>query len=142
MIDDQWLSFKVESETYIHCVDKIKEVIPYTPPFPVPGSPSCTEGILNVRGNVITIFSGRSLFDCREPEDAEGKKIIILELGEDLVGVSVDAVIGIITFETDNVEWSNVDTRNNHIKGTLQLSGQLYILTDLSDCSYTSDENM
>jgi purine-binding chemotaxis protein CheW len=137
MIDDQWLSFKVESETYVHCVDKIKEIIPYTPPSPVPGAPSCTEGILNVRGHVITIFSGRSLFDYCEPENAGGKKIIILELGADMVGVSVDAVMGIITFEIDNVEWSNSDIQNNHIKGTVQISGQLYILTDFSDCSYT-----
>jgi purine-binding chemotaxis protein CheW len=138
MIDDQWLSFRVESETYIHCVNKIKEIILYTLPSPVPGSPSCTEGILNVRGNVITIFSGRSLFNCSEPENAKGKKIIVLELGADLIGVSVDAVIGIITFETNKVELSNLDTRNNHIKGTLQLSGQLYILTDFSDYNYTS----
>jgi hypothetical protein len=40
-----------------------------------------------------------------------------------MVGVSVDAVMGIITFEIDNVEWSNSDIQNNHIKGTVQISG-------------------
>lgn len=141
MINDQWLSFKVASETYVHCVEKIKEIIPYVPPAPVPGSPSCTEGILNVRGNVITIFSGRSLFDSDESGNSDGKKIIIFEFGIDLIGVSVDAVVGIITFETNDVEWSDLESQNPLIKGTFQLNGQVCILTDFSDYAYSCDES-
>ena len=35
---------------------------------------------------MVTILSGRLLFDCGEPGISEGRKIIILELGADLIG--------------------------------------------------------
>ena len=136
MADDQWISFKVESETYVHSVDNIKEIIPYRPPVPVPGSACCTEGILNVRGNIVTILSGHALFDRNKPKIAAKRRVIIFELGTDTIGVSVDSVADIINFQLEDVQW--IDQRRL-IKGTLQLDDQLYILTDFSNYAYISD---
>jgi purine-binding chemotaxis protein CheW len=138
MADDQWISFKVESETYVHSVDNIKEIIPYKLPVPVPGSDCCTEGILNVRGNIVTILSGHILFGRNKPGTTEERRMIILEMGTDIIGVSVDSVVDIISLQLEDVQWID---RGGLIKGTLQLDGQLYILTDFSNYSYISDVN-
>jgi purine-binding chemotaxis protein CheW len=138
MADDQWISFKVESETYVHSVDNIKEIIPYKLHVPVPGSDCCTEGILNVRGNIVTVLSGHVLFGRNKPKAAGERRIIILEMGTDKVGVSVDSVADIICFQLKDVQWIE---QRGVIKGTRQLDGQLYILTDFSNYSYISDVN-
>ena len=135
MLSDQWISFEVGSETYAHSVDKIKEIIPYVDPVPVPGAPGFAEGILNVRGNVVTILSSRSLFNLEESGTLEDGRIIIFELGDEQLGISVDSVGDIIAFQSDHVEWSDQGGQFQLIKGTFHLDGQLYILTDFSSCA-------
>jgi purine-binding chemotaxis protein CheW len=137
---NQWLSFKLVSQTYVQSVDRIKEIITYKSPVPVPGSPSCAEGILNVRGNVVTILSGRLLFGHNEPEKTEARRIIIFQLGADQVGVSVDSVIDIITFQSDNAQWTKQESQLKIVTGTIQLDEQLYILTDLSNFDISDED--
>lgn len=133
MADNQWISFEVGSETYVHPVGVINEIIPYAAPVPVPGSHADIEGILNVRGNVVTVLSGCTLFDEQESDNQEEKRIIIFVLGADQVGVSVDAVRNIIDFNPENADWSEQSTQHPLIKGTVQLNDKLYILTDFTN---------
>lgn len=132
MVTDQWISFQVGAETYVHPIDNVKEIIPYDSPVPVPGAPSFTEGILNVRGNVITVLSGRTLFAQQPDPTAEAWRIVILERGTEQIGISVDAVGSIIHFQPDEAEWDTRDSQSELIKGTLQQGKDFYILTDFS----------
>ena len=50
VLADQLISLQLESETYVHSVDNIRVITPYTVTTPVPGSPRYVEGLLNVRG--------------------------------------------------------------------------------------------
>lgn len=133
MVTDQWISFQVGAETYVHPIDNVKEIIPYDPPVPVPGAPSFTEGILNVRGNVITVLSGRMLFAQPKDLTPEDWRIVILERGSEQIGISVDTVGSIIHFEPDDAEWDTMDSQSELIKGTLQQGKDFYILTDFSN---------
>ncbi len=132
MISDQWISFEVGSETYVHAVDKIKEIIPYADSVPVPGSPGFTKGILNVRGNVVTVLSSRALFDVEGAGHLQEGRIIIFEMCGEQFGVSVDSVGDIITFQPDQVEWCDQGGQSPLIKGTFHLDCRLYILTDFA----------
>ena len=134
MIGDQWISFEVGEETYVHPVDEIKEIIPYADPVPVPGSPRVTEGILNVRGSVVAVLSSRVLFGF-ETGSLDKGRIIIFEMGKDQFGVSVDSVGDIVNFQSNQVEWSDQGGQFSLVKGTCHLNDQLYILADFSSCS-------
>lgn len=140
MLSDQWISFEVGSEIYVHSVDKVKEIIPYTIPVPVPGSPCFAEGILNVRGNVVTVLSSRSLLGLDQEGILEERRIIILEMGGEQFGLSVDSVGDIITFQSDQAEWGDQAEQYPLIKGTFHLDGQVYILVDFSSCFDTCSE--
>ena len=130
MIGDQWISFEVGEETYVHPVDEIQEIIPYADPVPVPGAPSFAQGILNVRGCVVTILSSHALLDTGRSGCLEEGRIIILEVGCEQFGISVDSVGDIITFKSDQVEWADQGEQFPLIKGTYHLDCRLYILTD------------
>ena len=60
LADDQWISFKVESETYVHSVEKIKEIISYEHPASVPGSARCLGGcprvVIVARGSSFDVY--------------------------------------------------------------------------------------
>jgi purine-binding chemotaxis protein CheW len=89
LTEDQWISFQLTAETYAHSVARVREIIPYAEPTPVPGAPSSVAGILNIRGNVVPIISGRRLFGLNEPEQyTEQGRVIILELGSELTGIT------------------------------------------------------
>ena len=45
----QWVSFKLDGETYCIDVMKVQEVLRYTEIAPVPGAPSYVLGIINLR---------------------------------------------------------------------------------------------
>ena len=53
----QWVTFKLEEETYGVNVMQVQEILRYTEIAPVPGAPSYVIGIINLRGNVVTAVS-------------------------------------------------------------------------------------
>ena len=140
MSENQLISFRVGAETYVHPIEHIREIISYDEPVPVPGAPPTTEGILNVRGTVITVFSGRTLLDEARMQGNDDWRIVILELDSGQIGISVDAVGNMLHFHPDEVEWNATDNSQQQlIKGTLQRSGTLYILTDFSNLNISGD---
>ncbi len=58
----QWVTFKLQEETYGINVMQVQEVLRYTEIAPVPGSPDYVLGIINLRGNVVTVIDTRSRF--------------------------------------------------------------------------------
>ena len=137
MTDDQWITFKIGEAHYVHSVMAIKEIIPHSPPAPVPGAPQVTEGVLNVRGTVITIVSGRKLFN-QTIEALEDSRIIILELKTGFIGISVDSVGSIIQFQQEQAEWQD---HHELIRGTVNYEGQLHIIADFTEQSWSAEES-
>jgi len=58
----QWVTFQLENETYGINVMQVQEVLRYTEIAPVPGAPDYVLGIINLRGNVVTVIDTRSRF--------------------------------------------------------------------------------
>ena len=52
----QWVTFRLASETYGVNVMQVQEVLRYTEIAPVPGAPHYVLGIINLRGNVVTVI--------------------------------------------------------------------------------------
>lgn len=73
----QWLCFQLGSETYAQRVGQVQEIRDYISPVPIPGAPDCVEGVLNVRGEIVTIVSGQSMLAL--PDAHSCAHIIVLE---------------------------------------------------------------
>ncbi len=58
----QWVTFQLEDETYGINVMQVREVLRYSEIAPVPGAPDYVIGIINLRGNVVTVIDTRSRF--------------------------------------------------------------------------------
>lgn len=129
----QWLCFQIEEETYAHPVSQVREILDYLAPVPVPGAQRCVEGVLNIRGEIVTIVSGKHLLGL-EQENRDTEHIIVLETSAGLVGVSVDQVDKINMLNDEEMVPSERSKASSPVKGTLNHQQQLLILTDFERC--------
>lgn len=127
----QWITFKIDGTRYCHPIADIEEIFHFTEPTPVPGAPHGILGILNIRGSIATIYSGRLLFDLPKSEPGKDWRIITLSFEDNLIGISVDSVEEIIHFDPDLVERTNeVTDQKTLVKGTIYTNDRLYSVLD------------
>ena len=81
---------------------------------------------------MITIFNGRHLITGKTGIK-EASHIIVVEETLGATGISIDAVDGIASFDSDQIQTTQ-HSNNELIIGTVNHKGQLVILVDLAQC--------
>jgi len=92
----QWVTFKLDNETYGINVMQVQEVLRYTEIAPVPGAPHYVLGIINLRGNVVTVIDTRSRFGLQSAEVDDSTRIVIIEAEKQVIGILVDSVAEVV----------------------------------------------
>ena len=131
----QWVTFHLETETYGIAVTQVKEVLRLTEIAPVPGAPDYVIGIINLRGNVVTVIDTRRRFGLPPTEPDDSSRIVILEVDGQVVGILVDSVAEVVDLPGSAIESApNVgnDESSKYIQGVTSRDGQLLILVDLN----------
>ncbi len=144
MLQD-WIVFIVDNEHYCHTVTAVKEVLRFQDLNEVPGAPPSVWGMLNLRGEVITVFSGWALFnlDFNLNRETSDLKIIVIETLQGKYGVVVDRVEQIIHIDPADIttERQGQMSEDNPVRGTIMIEGQLMIACDLTTiCSTQSGQ--
>ena len=142
----QWVTFKLEDETYGVNVMQVKEVLRYTEIAPVPGATSYIVGIINLRGSVVTVIDARLRFGLAQSELTDSTRIIVLEMHNQgqthTIGILVDSVFEVVYLKKSEIEPTpNVGTEESSefIQGVCSRGDELLILVDLNKL-LTEDE--
>ena len=131
----RWVTFRLENEKYGINVMQVQEVLRVTEIAPVPGAPSYVLGIINLRGNVVTVIDTRSRFGLASTEMDDSTRIVIIESEEQVVGILVDSVAEVVDLKASDIETApNVGTEESakFIQGVASHDGELLILVDLN----------
>ena len=72
----QWVTFRLDNETYGINVMQVQEVLRHTEIAPVPGAPSYVLGIINLRGNVVTVIDTRQRFGLTPAPITDNTRIV------------------------------------------------------------------
>lgn len=131
----QWVTYRLDEETYGINVMQVQEVLRYTEIAPVPGAPEYVLGIINLRGNVVTVIDTRSRFGLPPTEITDNSRIVIIESDEQVVGILVDSVAEVVYLRSSEIDSApNVGTEESakFIQGVSNRSGELLILVDLN----------
>ena len=131
----QWVTFMLEGEIYGIEVIQVQEVLRVTEIAPVPGSPDYVMGIINLRGNVVTVLDTRRRFGLPDHEITDTSRIIIIESESNIVGLLVDSVAEVVELKKSVIESSpNVgnDESSKYIAGVATLNDELHILVDIN----------
>lgn len=131
----QWVTFRLGDESYGVDVMQVREVLRFTEIAPVPGAPEFVLGIINLRGNVVTVVDARTRLGMptREPDDAS--RIIVVESGEQVMGILVDSVAEVAYLYASQMESApNVgnEESSRFIQGVSNRDKDLLILMDLN----------
>ena len=88
----QWVTFKLENETYGINVMQVQEVLRYSEIAPVPGAPLYVLGIINLRGNVVTVIDTRSRFGLEPCDITDNTRVVVIESEKQVIGILVKKV--------------------------------------------------
>ncbi|MCG3862527.1 MULTISPECIES: chemotaxis protein CheW [Photobacterium] len=131
----QWVTFQLEDETYGINVMQVREVLRYSEIAPVPGAPDYVLGIINLRGNVVTVIDTRSRFGLVPGEISDNTRIVIIEAEKQVIGILVDSVAEVVylrSSEIDSTPSVGTEESAKFIQGVSNREGQLLILVDLN----------
>ncbi|WPC74913.1 chemotaxis protein CheW [Vibrio porteresiae] len=131
----QWVTFQLEEETYGINVMQVREVLRYTEIAPVPGAPDYVLGIINLRGNVVTVIDTRARFGLMQGEITDNTRIIVIESERQVIGILVDSVAEVVYLRSSEIDTTpsvGTDESAKFIQGVSNRDGKLLILVDLN----------
>jgi purine-binding chemotaxis protein CheW len=93
--NNRYLSFALGEEEYAMPLLAVKEVIAMPDVTPIPFSPPYFKGIMNLRGQVISVLDLRQKFNIKPAQNSE-MAVIICEIAPICLGVIVDSVNSVL----------------------------------------------
>ncbi|MBU2515058.1 chemotaxis protein CheW [bacterium] len=130
------LEFMIAEERYAIRVAQTNEIIRITTTVPVPNAPQFIKGIINLRGDVISIVDLSLLVDKKRREPTKDSRILIVNSGNETAGLMVEKVIGIRKIMISSFEPpSDLLKQKGNIFiegiGKIDESGEIVVLMDI-----------
>ncbi len=129
------ITFILGEEKYGLNILKVRELISFPEGLTrIPGVPDYIIGMFNLRGLVIPVMDLRSKFNMSGEERHEFSVIIIVEVENKNIGLTVDSVSDVIFVKEEDIQETtelavNVDTK--FIKGVAKTKDEMVILLDI-----------
>jgi purine-binding chemotaxis protein CheW len=105
---NQYLTFKLRDEVFALDISKVREVLDFTDVTKVPQTPDFMRGVINLRGNVVSVVDMRLKFGLSMTEKTVNTCVIITEIeveGETtVVGAMADSVQEVLDLEPEQIE--------------------------------------
>jgi purine-binding chemotaxis protein CheW len=100
----EMLAFRLAHETYAIETRFIREVYPLTELTPLPCTPAYIFGIINIRGQILTIIDMKKFFDLPEKGIANLNRVIVVRNDDMELGILADEIIGIKSIFGDDIK--------------------------------------
>lgn len=123
------LEFRIGNNYYGINVAKIREILPYQKPTPIPNSHPYIEGIFMPRDIIITVVDLAKSLNINDKNEESQDMTIITNFNKLNVAFHVHGVIGI-----HRVSWKDINKPDNTINsvatGIIKLNGKLLVVLD------------
>ena len=131
----QLVIFQLGGEEFGVEIMQVQEIIRMPEITRIPQSPGYVEGVINLRGKIIVVINLDTRFGLNSKELDDDSRIIIVEVGENVVGMVVDSVSEVLRLSTSSVEAApeiiSSKIKADYLKGVGKLDDRLLILLDL-----------
>ena len=97
-VEDEWIEvveFTLAHERYAVASEHVREVYPLEELTPLPCTPSFVLGIINLRGEILSIIDFKEFFDHPKKGLTDLNKVIVLESEGMMFGIVADAIGGV-----------------------------------------------
>jgi len=102
-LQNRYLIFELSNEMFGINLRFVIEIVAMQPINPIPETPDYIRGVMNLRGKIIPVIDMRLKF--RKPSIAYTDRtcIIVIETQQFCVGLIVDRVVEVLTFDDDQI---------------------------------------
>jgi len=130
----KYLEFGVGEECYAVPLFSIREVIPPPETTPLPNGPDYFEGIMNLRGQIISIIDLRRKLKIKTKTPPVQGAVVIIDIESVSVGLVVDSINKVLSFgENDLVDVPEISNQINasFIQGIFKNEDHLTVLLEM-----------
>jgi len=126
------LLFRVGSAVYGCDIDDIREIVPHREATRLPGAPSYVQGLINLRGTIVTVLDLGVRLGATRDRVAEGSIMLVAMPGNArLVGVAVEEVMDVRVVGTSDDDVIADSAGNDAVRGLAHVDGGTVILLDI-----------
>jgi len=101
------LAVSAGAEIYGFPLSSIREILVPPPIAEVPRAPAPVLGVIAVRGQIITLVDLPSLLNLETVQPEGYGRVLLVDNGEELIGVAVDRVIQVYRMEPKQIEYAS-----------------------------------
>jgi purine-binding chemotaxis protein CheW len=124
------VAFLLAYETYGIDSRYVREVYPLKELTPLPCTPPFVRGMINVRGQILSVIDLKRFFDLPEKGLTDLNKVIVVHDGPMVFGILADAILGMRAIPLDSIHPSLptlTGIRAAHLKG---VTGERMVILD------------
>ncbi len=99
---ERTLLFRAGDRTFGCGIDAVREIVPQRRATRLPGAPPSVQGLINLRGTIVTVVDLPLWLGGTRPAAADGS-IVLVEHGSRVAGLAVDEVLDVQVVALEDV---------------------------------------
>jgi len=139
----QLVVFRIGEEEFGVDINQVREIVKLVSITRMPKAPVFIEGVVNLRGQIITVIDLAKRLDLPSKGRTETSRIMVVEVGGNVVGMVVDSVSEVLRLSTTDIEDTpsliETEVHERYLRGVGKIGDRLLILLDLKQV-LTADE--
>ncbi len=133
--NQKFLEFSLNKEQFVIDILQVREVVTFPALTPLPNSPEHFLGIMNLRGEIISVIDLRSKLNIEKSADLQNSTVVIVEVDDKFcIGTVVDSVNQVSSFtaeENASVPQMSSQINSEYIKSIFKKDGELLVHIDI-----------
>jgi purine-binding chemotaxis protein CheW len=128
------VTFRLGEDYFAADIFSVERVLRYSVPTSVPDMPAYIEGVVDYQGHVVPIVNLRLRFELPKMDAVPETRILVLNVAGEWIGVVVDAVTEVASFERAALQAPPRMFRGlagDYLKGILRRGERLVIFLDV-----------
>ena len=133
-LKDRFLTFHLGKESYGIEIRHVTEIIVLQEITKVPDLPEFIIGVVNLRGNVISVMDMRKRFRLEQKEYDDRTCIVVVNIKDIAIGLLVDTVNEVLNIPEEQVDpppKTHSGIKSSYIMGMGKVENQVKILLDI-----------
>lgn len=142
---NQVVRFMVGKESFGIDIGRVQEIVTVPEITRVPDAPDFLEGIINLRGKIVSVIDLRKRLKINGAERHKKNRILVTEIEGKVVGLIVDEVSEVLRLNPDNIEPPPEMVNSvgaEYITGVGKLEDRIILLLDLAKVLTTQETKL
>ncbi|RYF01267.1 MAG: chemotaxis protein CheW [Comamonadaceae bacterium] len=138
----EYLTFRLGQEEYGIDILRVQEIRSYEQPTRMAHAPDFIKGVIDLRGVIVPIIDLRLKLRCPQADYTDFTVVIILNVGDTVLGAVVDAVADVVALPAGEIKpapqfESQVDAA--FVRGIASVGERMLIVMDIESLLSSSD---